>query len=246
MPAMRSAAFGSFPFRRVLRGTVGLAVVLGLGACGGGGDDSSDGIASLGTSEAVSTETTVAGSDEDKILAYTACLREQGLDVADPTFEADGTMSGGFFGPDSGLDPGSGEFQAAQEVCGGLIEGVTLGGRGNGNFDPEAMQEATLAYTECLREQGLDVDDLDFNAQGGPGGGAGVGAGGSVPPDASIPAGSLPEGAGDGPGGGDPGNRLAEILGLDPDDPTVAAALEVCAPTLEGAMSAATSTTEAS
>lgn len=226
-------------------GVVILASVAGVSACGGGGGDSSDGIASLGTGDAVSTETTVAGDDQDKILAYTACLREQGLDVADPTFDADGNMSGGLFGPDSGIDPQSEEFQAAQEVCGDLIDGVLLGGRGGGgNFDPEAMQEATLAYTECLRDQGLDVDDLDFSAQGGPGGGEGVGPGGT-PPDGSAPAGSMPDGAGGGPGG-NPGDRLAEILGLDPDDPTVAAALEVCGPVLEDAMSTATSTTVAS
>jgi hypothetical protein len=195
----------------------------------------------------VATETTVAGDDQDQILAYTACLREQGLDVADPTFDADGNLDGGFFGPDSGIDPRSEEFRAAQEACGSLIEGVTLGGPGGGNFDPEAMQQATLAYTECLRDEGLEVDDLDFSAQGGPGGGAGVGPGGA-PPDGSAPDGSMPDGGdpGQGPGDGDPGNRLAEILGLDPDDPTVAAALEVCAPVLDGAMSSATQTTVAS
>jgi hypothetical protein len=240
---MRPAS-GSSLSLRALGVTFTVVAAIGLGACGGGGDDSSDGVASLGTGAAVATETTVAGTDQDKILAYTACLREQGLDVADPTFDADGNMSGGLFGPDSGIDPQSAEFQAAQEVCGGLAEGVLLGGRGGGNFDPEAMQQATLAYTECLRDQGLEVDDLDFSAQGGPGGGDGVGPGGT-PPGGSAPGGSIPDGAGEGGPGGDPGDRLAEILGLDADDPTVAAALDVCAPVLEDAMSAVTSTTVA-
>lgn len=246
MPAMRPAP-GSSLSLRALGVTLAVVAAIGLGACGGGGDDSSDGVASLGAGDAVSTETTVVGDDQDRILAYTACLREQGLDVADPTFDADGNLDGGFFGPDSGVDPRSEEFQAAQEACGSLIEGLTLGGPGGGNFDPEAMQQATLAYTECLRDEGLEVDDLDFSGQGGPGGGDGVGPGGT-PPDGSAPSGSLPAGGdpGQGPGGGDPGNRLAEVLGLDLDDPTVAAALEVCAPVLEDAMSSVTSTTVAS
>lgn len=233
---MRSA-LGSFITQRSLGAALGVAAVLCIGACGGGGDDTSDGVASLGTGDTVATETTVAGSEQDAILAYTACLREQGLDVDDPTFDADGNVSGGLFGPDSGVDPRSEEFQAAEEACGSLIEGITLGGPGGGDFDPEAMQEASLAYTECLRDQGLEVDDLDFNAQGGPGGG-------SIP-EGSMPAGSMPAGDGppDGAGNGDPGNRLAEILGLDPEDPTVAAALEVCAPVLESAFNPDASTT---
>jgi hypothetical protein len=207
--------------------------VVSLAACGGGGDSSDDSVASLGTDAGGSaTETTVAGSSQDAILAYTACLREQGLDVSDPTFDADGNMQGGFgIGGDSGLDPQSEEFQAAQEACGDLMEGVDLGGFGGGDFDPEAMQEATLEYTQCLRDEGLEVDDLDFNAQGGPGGGAGVPAGGSIPEGGSIPAGGP---GGPGADGGDPNDRLAEILGLDPEDPTTAAALDACAPLLEG------------
>lgn len=217
---------------RSVSGLIPIVAVVSLAACGSSDDSSDDSVASLGTEAADSqTATTVASSDQDAILAYTACLREQGLDVDDPTFDADGNMQGGFFGEDSGLDPQSEEFQAAQTACQSLIEGVDFGGFGNGDFDVDAMQDATLAYTQCLRDEGLEVDDLDFDAQG-PGGG------GSIPEGGSIPQGGGPAAAED----GDTSSRLAEILGLDPDDPATAAALEVCEPLLEGVGPDATTT----
>jgi len=242
----------SFTRRAPLRaatGALGLTALITLAACGGGeGDASSDQVASLGTLAPAdaATETTTPADNEEAILAYTQCLRDQGLTVEDPTFDADGSISGGFFGPDSGLDPGSAEFQAAQEACGSLIEGITLGRGGGEGFDTEAMQEASLAFTECLRDEGLVVDDLDFSLQG-PGGGAA----GGPPGDGSLPTGSIPEGAGPGggagQGAGDPNNRLIQALGLDPEDPAVAAAVEVCGDVLTGALpqgGAAPTTTE--
>ena len=179
------------------------------------------------------------------MLAYAQCMRDNGIDMADPTFDANGEPTGQLFGPESGIDPQADGFQSAQSACGDLLQGVINGRGQGGGLDRDAVQASLNDFTACLRDQGLDVDDLDLNAQGGPGGGPGVG--GSLPPDGSIPAGSAPAGgAGQGPGDGDPSNRLAEILGLDPDDPTTAAALEVCAPVLEDAMSSVTSTTVAS
>ena len=230
----------SFKHRAPLRmatGALGLSALISISACGGGdGDASGDQVASLGTlapADAATGSTTPA-DNEEAFLAYAQCLRDEGLDVDDPTFDADGDISGGFFGPDSGLEPGSEEFQNAQDACGSLIEGVTLGGPGGEGFDTEAIQEASLGFTECLRDEGLVVDDLDFSLQG-PGGGQG-----GPPGDGSLPTGSFPEGAQPGPGGGqgagDPSNRLAEAMGLDPDDPAVAAAVDVCGDVLTGAL----------
>ncbi len=66
---------GSYDLRSrplsVLR-AAGIVAVVALGACGGGGGGNDD-VASLGTGDAVSTETTVPAADQDKITAYTAC-----------------------------------------------------------------------------------------------------------------------------------------------------------------------------
>ncbi len=222
-------------------GALGVTALITLAACGGGGGSgSNDGVASLGTlaSDDSAPASTTPADNEEAFLAYAQCLRDQGLDVDDPTFDADGNINGGFFGPDSGFDPGSDEFQTAQDACGSLIEGVTFGRAGGAGFDTEAIQEAALDFTECLRDQGLEVDDLDFSLQG-PGGGPG-GAAGGPPADGSIPTGSIPDGGdppeGAGPGNGDPNDRLVDALGLDPDDPAVAAAVDTCGDVLTGAL----------
>ena len=105
-------------------------VLLALSACGSDSGTSSE-VASLGTlaTDGASTETTVAVDSQEAILAYAACMRENGVDMADPTFDADGNVTGGGFGPDSGIDPQSTDFQAAQTACGDLIEGVEFGAR---------------------------------------------------------------------------------------------------------------------
>ena len=43
-------------------------------------------------------------------------MRQNGIDMADPTFDADGNPTGGGFGRGSGIDPDSTEFQTAQKV----------------------------------------------------------------------------------------------------------------------------------
>jgi hypothetical protein len=69
---------------------------------------------------------------------------------------------------------------------------------------PVDFQDALLEFTQCLRDQGLDVDDPQFGTGGGPQFGGGGGAGGGL------------------------------FGGADPNDPGVRAAQEACAPLLEG------------
>lgn len=97
------------------------------------------------------------------------------------------------------------------------------------------------AIVECLRSEGLDVDEPRLDRPANPPGG------GSLPPDLSIPeggfpGGSIPEGGfpggsvpEGGPGGGGfPGDGredptfIAGVLGLDANDAAVAAALDAC------------------
>ena len=200
--------------------TIALAgVLLLLAACGGGGSDSDDGFASLEDVETVSSaetpteplpaegvqaaapENAEAGSDpaaesdpaapdnrEDALLALAQCLRDQGLEVADPDFSGGGGPRGVFRG--GGLDRSDPAVQAALEECSPILEGI------RGELDPEQQaerQDRQLALAQCLRGEGLDVADPDFTA---------------------------------GPGAG--GGGLFGRSGLNPNDPDVQGALEVC------------------
>jgi hypothetical protein len=233
---------------------LGLSVALIATACGTGNSASAE-VASLGSTTGTTPDTTVPVDTQDALLKYAACMRENGVDMADPTFDADGNPTGGGFGPNSGIDRQSDEFQKAQTACGDLLQGVTLGGRGGNGFDREAIQNSLNDFTACLRDEGLDVDDITFGPPAGAGGNgttgapdgsiptgaAGQGGGfGGPPPDGSIPANGGPGGA-----GFDPTARMIERLGLDDTDPAVVAALAKCQPILTAAFQPADSTTTA-
>jgi hypothetical protein len=226
-----------------------LAIV--IAACGSSNAASKVATLSTGDPAGAATTTTLSAKDsQDAILAYAACMRENGVPMQDPTFDANGTMTGGGCGRDSGIDPRSTEFQTAQDACGSLIEGIDFGRGRRGNFDPAAIQSALSDFTSCLREQGLQVDDITL-PQPGAGGPGGANAGSLPVPDGSIPPGGFDgpppsfQGGGNVPGGAgfDPTTRMIEQLGLDATDPAVKAALDICQPILTKAFQPTTSTT---
>lgn len=211
------------------------ALLLFASACSSG-DGST--VASLDDGSAQDTETTVATDSSEALLSYAACMRENGIDMADPTFDADGNTTGGLFGANSNIDPRSDEFQAAQDVCGHFLEGVQFGGGRGGNFDRDQIQTALNDFTACLRDEGLDVDDISFGTRGGDGG---TPAGGSRPPG-GFGGGGAPNAGNGGPGGAgfDPTQRIIDQLGLDDTDPAVTAAIEVCQPLISAAFTPTT------
>lgn len=181
--------------------TVALAVF--VAACGSG--EAYEGVASLedtaGQGEATSqVETTVtAGDTEEAVLALTACLREQGVDVPDPTVDADGNVRLGLGG---GGEPtwDEAEMEAAAEACAEYFEAASLG---FSSEDRTQLEDQLLEYASCMRDNGYDMPDPDF-ATSGPGRGPGGGIFGSVDRDdpAFIEAQAACEGilAGFGPG----------------------------------------------
>ena len=140
-------------------------------------------------------------TDEERLLRFADCMRDNGVDFPDPVVEADGSVQFGFRpgagGGDEqrelGRDP---DLPAAREACEGLLEGLSFG-PGSGNFDTTELQDTLLEFAQCMRDNGVDMGDPDLS-NFGPGGG------------------------GDGPGGGPFGGAI------DFSDPDVAAALEVC------------------
>ena len=244
---------------------LGVSIALLATACGTGGNASAQ-VASLGsTSGTTPADTTTPVNTQEALLKYASCMRDNGINMADPTFDADGNPTGGGFGPGSGIDPRSTEFQAAQKVCGNLLQGVQFGGRGRTPVDREKIQNALNDFTACLRDEGLQVDDITFGPRGGgngtngtngttnanggatdgsvPAAGADGGPGFGPPPDGSVPTGANGGRGGPDGAGFDPTKRIIERLGLDDTDPAVTAALTKCQPILTEAFQRSNSST---
>jgi len=110
---------------------------------------------------------------EDAILAFAACMRDNGIDMDDPQFGLDG----GFFGGPGqrqdgvGIDLQGDDFQAAFETCGSFLEALQP--------DLDAAQDAEFTeqlveYAECMRGEGIDFPDPE------PGQGFGFGGPGNA------------------------------------------------------------------
>ncbi len=157
--------------KRMLLLVASLALV--ATACGGSAG-ADDGVASLDDSTVLDAVATTAAPDvsqEEALLAFSACLRDQGIDVPDPTMDADGNVrlerpAGAQEDPDFDRDA----FRAAREACDEHLENVTLGFRGE---DRTEIEDQLLEFAECVRENGYDMPDPDFSATPGAGGGGG-------------------------------------------------------------------------
>ena len=139
-----------------------------LGACGSKETASAD-VPSLSGDAAAATTTTPIDAEE-AAQQFVACVREEGIDVADPEVGQDGAVDLRSIFESADIDPRSDEFRDVQDACGDLLADAALGR----NDDQQAeRQESMLAFSACLRGEGLEVSDL---AAGGPGGGGPGGA----------------------------------------------------------------------
>lgn len=225
--------------------SLGAALALLLGACSSGDADAvADGIATLEGSEAsavgdgaeASTLDGDAGAEElsaeEIALAFSACMRDEGVDFPDIGVDAEGRIElrAGFEDIETGTDA----FRSANETCQPLLAdtGFGAGNRAAIGEDVE-IQDALVEFADCMRSEGLDVGDITLGGQNGggaPGDADGSAAGGEPPADG--------QGRGQGQrqqGFGDPSERLAEQLGLDLEAPEVAAAIDICSPIIEAA-----------
>jgi len=188
----------------VTRALLALLVAGTLAACGGGGGGGDDQVATLGDeSDAADDETADDGDGEmtdaereDAMLEFTECMRDQGIDMPDPQF--DGNGGGGVViargGPDGegGDRPSKAEgeaFEAANAECEEILED-TFGDRPQLSPEEQAKrQDEMLAFTECMREHGIDMPDPQFDEDGGFSVSAGGpnDEGGATGPDPSDP-----------------------------------------------------------
>lgn len=180
-----SAATGESPprTRPTRRWLIGMAAVFAIvvAACGGDTETTSavpDVVetASEGTSSNSSdtadsassaTEVSADATDEELALAFASCMRDEGVDFEDPTVNADGTINLGRGGGGGGGGGFADEnFQGAFETCGDLLDGAAFLGGGR---DRAEAEDQFLALAQCLRDQGLDVDDPDLSGGFAPG-----------------------------------------------------------------------------
>jgi hypothetical protein len=164
--------------------TVISLVALALAACSSSG--ASGGVASLDETATTTTTDPQQGqtSTEDALLAYAQCMRDQGIDMPDPTFDGEGGFG-------LRVQPGAeGTFDrqhmdAARQACQQYLEGIQQ------NFqrpDLSQIQDNLIAFSQCMRDQGIsDFPDPDLSDFGpGSGGGPTTGGDGGFGPFAGV------------------------------------------------------------
>lgn len=127
-----------------------IAVIgLGLTACG---SDSYD-VPSL-----AATPTPGAANEildvEAKMMEFTECLRNEGLEIIDPVVDSDGNV----LKPElvEGANVTKEEWIAAYEVCGEIIENVTFEKE---EVDRSEQVDQYVELAACLRDEGIEVED---------------------------------------------------------------------------------------
>jgi hypothetical protein len=106
---------------------------------------------------------------EEAMLAFTQCLRDQGIDVGDPTVDSDGNLQLPpieFTVESDGTDvePQMSEFEDLIAPCEELLSGVVASGSSQGATE---FEDALLEYAQCMRANGVDMPDPDFSSGGG-------------------------------------------------------------------------------
>ena len=85
-------------------------------------------------------------------------MRDEGIDIPDPTVDADGNIGLGFEAGAAEAD-----FDAIEDAfsaCSGHLDGVTLGFT---EADVSEFEDRMLEFAQCMRDNGYDMDDPDFS-----------------------------------------------------------------------------------
>lgn len=152
-----------------------VAVLALVAAACGGSADADDGVASLDDSVQLDGATDSSAvpemTREEALLAFTACLRDAGIDINDPTVDAEGNLriarpnAGAGAAGDEGNNFDREAFEAARESCGGFLDNVAIGFQ---DTDRTEIEDQLLEFAACMRDNGYQMDDPDFS-NGGPG-----------------------------------------------------------------------------
>lgn len=144
-----------------------------LAACSSDGGSDVASLAEVAPDVAAAVEDTVSGElDEDAVLAFAQCMRDNGVeDFEDPDIGADGAVGFGFRG--GGADVDRDVMRAAFEVCQDELGGIAFG---RGSVDRSEIEDTLYEFAVCMRDNGYDMPDPDLsNLLEGPGAGGGGG-----------------------------------------------------------------------
>ena len=127
-------------------------MLLIFSACTIGGEES-QGVVSIEST----TETTIVDEEitfEEGVLDFAQCMREEGINFPDPTFDIDGNPQF-----DNLEIENEEEFENAFENCEDILRNALPE---QFDLDPEveaALVDASLEFSQCMREQGIDFPD---------------------------------------------------------------------------------------
>jgi hypothetical protein len=146
-----------------------LAIGLLVAACSG--TDSDAGVASLEdeTASEQSQDAVIdSASPEDAVMAFTVCLRDEGLDVEDPIVDDQGNLRPPRLRDIADLDRDV--IETAFEACNEYLDDVAFG---LDSEDRTEREDELLIFAACVRENGYDMPDPDFSTPRSPGSGGG-------------------------------------------------------------------------
>ena len=121
-------------------------------ACTIGGEES-QGVVTIEST----TETTIVDEEttfEEGVLDFAQCMREEGINFPDPTFDIDGNPQF-----DNLEIENEEEFENAFENCEDILRNALPE---QFDLDPEveaALVDASLEFSQCMRDQGIDFPD---------------------------------------------------------------------------------------
>ena len=118
----------------------------GVAACASTGED----VPSLSPTPTSETENEIL-TNEALMMAFTECLRSEGLEVADPRVDSDGKIEFPEIIDEKGVSK-----EAWWEACGSILDRITY------EEEIEDKTEELEYYLElaaCLREEGVEVAD---------------------------------------------------------------------------------------
>ena len=149
--------------RRLRLPAIALIVAMVLAACGEsstGGE--TGGLATLEETSVTTAPAVVELTDEEAVLAFADCMRENGLpDFQDPIVDPDGSIE--FQGGGGDGTGQRGDLPAALDACEPLLGEITFTGGRGGDFDPIELEDELLLLAQCLRDNGLEANDPDIS-----------------------------------------------------------------------------------
>ena len=100
------------------------------------------------------------------MLAFTTCMREHGVDIGDPQTSGSGERPRIAIRKAAGAGTGKdmADIQEADEACRHHLANMP---QGPGKEMDQETKDALLAFARCMRENGVDMPDPQFENGGG-------------------------------------------------------------------------------